>query len=336
MPRKPSKGIMSEEQKAKIRAKIIASNNAKRKEQGLPELTVAGVPKRTKEIELVKMRDQKFDPDLFVPFVTGKPIDKLFTNVGGVPKACNFIVVGDPGVGKSTVTLDILSDLSEIENCKCLFVSAEMTRIDLYEYVQRYPKFGNVDILFLNEYDDDNPKLVIEELFKVGYDVILIDSFAEVQSSVREVNQMTSNGSEKWIIDLMVNHNLGENDANKNTTFLCIQQVTKGGTFVGSNKLKHNTTGMMEIRFDEDLSGTAYIFFSKNRRGPVNKKMYFNLKSRDHVEYDGNRFDNDESSREIVENEMKSIRDEESTFDQIVLGDNKYDEDLNKETIERS
>ena len=75
------------------------------------------------------------------------------------------------------------------------------------------PKFGNVDILFLGEYLDDNPKTVIEEALKVGYDVVLIDSFAEVQEAIKETNRMTTSGSEKFLIDMMIRHNLAGNDS---------------------------------------------------------------------------------------------------------------------------
>ena len=166
MAKQESKGVMSEEAKAKIAASVRAAAAKKREEQGLAPLDSTGIPMRNKELEIVKMKDQDFDPDLFIPMATGKVVDSLFTNDGGVPKATNYMVVGDPGVGKSTVTMDIVADLNE-QGYKCLFISAEMTRIDLYQYVQRYPKFGDIDILFLGEYIDDNPKYVIEELLEI-------------------------------------------------------------------------------------------------------------------------------------------------------------------------
>jgi predicted ATP-dependent serine protease len=271
---------MSPEARAKIAESVRASAARKRLEAGIPNPQDI---KRTKPIELVRMKNQEFRDDLFIPMPTGKHIDGLFTPQGGIPKATNYMVVGDPGVGKSTVTLDILSDL-EAKGFRVLFISAEMTRIDLFGYVKRYPKFGNVETLFLGEYLDDNPKLILEESLKPGYDIILIDSFAEVQDSIRASHTMTSNATEKFIIDTMLRHNLGENDANKNTTFLVIQQVTKGGVFVGSQKLKHNTTGMLEIRFDKDFGG-AFLMFTKNRRGESYEKLYFSLQSTGDVSY---------------------------------------------------
>jgi DNA repair protein RadA/Sms len=261
---------------------------------------------------------------------TGKPVDKLFTEDGGFPRATNYMIVGDPGVGKSTVTLDMLSDLAEGGN-KVLFISAEMTRIDLFGYVQRYPKFGNVDILFLGEYLDDNPKTVIEEALQFGYDVVLIDSFAEVQEAIKETNRMTTSGSEKFLIDMMIGHNLANNESKTHTAFLVIQQVTKGGVFVGSNKLKHNTTGMLEIRFD-DNGQAAYLMFTKNRRGSVNRKMYFSLKESGDVQYDDRRFHIDEGARDIFQQERAQIDSDDDSFNKMFgIGNPVPEEELNEE-----
>lgn len=229
------------------------------------------------------MSDLEFDPFLFVTMKTGKAIDDLLSADGGFPRSTNFMLVGDPGVGKSTVSMDILSDLKS-NGYSVLFISGEMDRVDLYGYVKRYPKFGNLDILFLGEYVDSNPREVIESMLNRGYDVVLIDSFVEVQDTVKEALGITSNSAEKWLIDVMRKHNAGNNDVGVYTSFLCIQQVTKEGVFVGSNKLKHNTTGMMELRFSDD--GRRYAMFTKNRRGNVNIKLYYDLASTGDVRYE--------------------------------------------------
>jgi hypothetical protein len=36
----------------------------------------SGEPTRTRPLELVRMKDQQFDPILFEPMATGKPVDK--------------------------------------------------------------------------------------------------------------------------------------------------------------------------------------------------------------------------------------------------------------------
>ena len=225
---------------------------------------------------LTQISNVKYEKGLFEAHKTNTPLDGLFSIDGGVPKATNWMVVGDPGVGKSTVTLDIIANAKKTGS-KVLFISAEMNQVDLYLYVKRYPKFGELDIFFPQEIEDnEDPKQVLEEILNEGYDIVLIDSFVELQETIRESGRMTRNSSEKYLLDLMYKHNLGANDAKCFTSFLNIQQVNKGGTFVGSNKLKHMTTGMMEIRFvDERNQDERYVTFTKNRRGHVGKQMYF-------------------------------------------------------------
>ena len=247
---------------------------------------------------------------------TGKAVDKLISNAGGIPRATNYIVIGDPGVGKSTVCLDIISDVKSNKQ-KVLFISGEMSRVDMYQYMQRYPKFGNIDILFLGEYADENCKLVVEDVLSRGYDVVLGDSFVEIQDAVKETAEMTTGAAEKWLIDLMIKHNLGENKTGAYTSFLMIQQVTKGGNFVGSNKLKHNTTGMLEIRFTEEGSQERYLMFTKNRRGDVYKKLYFSLAAEGDVEYNSDRFMQEEDNRKRLDAEMEELKKDASAWDKI-------------------
>lgn len=251
----------------------------------------------------VKMKDLRFDPNLFLSMKTGKIIDVILSAEGGFPKSTNFILVGDPGVGKSTVSMDILSDL-KIMGYSALFISAEMDRVDLYRYVERYPKFGELDILFLGEHIDENPKVVIETELKKGYDIVLIDSFAEVQDTVKEACKMKGNSAEKWLIDLMRNNNSGANEKGLYTSFLCIQQVTKDGVFLGTNKIKHNTSGMLELRFEKD--GRRYAMFTKNRRGgQENKKLYYDLSCTGDVKYLIEEPEIEEAARNLIEHEKK-------------------------------
>jgi len=267
---------------------------------------------------LTQISNVKYAKGLFDAHKTNTPLDGLFSIDGGVPKATNWMVVGDPGVGKSTVTLDIIANAKK-SGSKVLFISAEMNQVDLYLYVQRYPKFGELDIFFPQDIaDDEDPRKVLNSILDEGYDLVLIDSFVELQETIREHAKMTRNGSEKWLLDMMYKQNLGQNKGKKFTSFLNIQQVNKGGTFVGSNKLKHMTTGMMEIRFvDERTQDERYVVFSKNRRGHVGKQMFFDLSAAGDVTYDTERFKKAESLKQLKKKEKELVKKDGLEFDKL-------------------
>lgn len=52
--------------------------------------------------EIVKMRDVRFEPGLFVNFSSGTVLDNLLCSYQGLPKGVNYMIIGDPGVGKTT------------------------------------------------------------------------------------------------------------------------------------------------------------------------------------------------------------------------------------------
>ena len=81
---------------------------------------------------IVKMKDVKFDSNLFVYYMSGTILDRLLCSYYGLPKGVNYMIIGDPGVGKTTIILDMISNIQQLNpSIKILFISAEMNEIDL-------------------------------------------------------------------------------------------------------------------------------------------------------------------------------------------------------------
>ena len=235
-------------------------------------------------IKLIKMQDVQFNDDLFVPMKTKTIVDSILSTEGGIFPGTNTVIIGDPGVGKSTVLLDWIANMQN-QGKKVLFISGEMNEIDLYGYVKRFPKFGKLPIMFMGDYSNC-PKQAVEQVLDTGYDVVLIDSWAEVTAMVKDQMGWARNKVESWMLDLLEKNNKAENQANKNTAFICIQQMTKQGEFAGSNRIKHMTTAMAALRFDgRGRDAERYIEFSKNRRGGVGEKIFFSLNRGGRVDY---------------------------------------------------
>ena len=92
----------------------------------------------TVNVKLKEMQNIKFNDDLFIPMKTKTIVDSILSTEGGIFPGTNTVVIGDPGVGKSTVLLDWLADIHK-QGKKVLFISGEMNEIDMYGYVSRYP-----------------------------------------------------------------------------------------------------------------------------------------------------------------------------------------------------
>jgi predicted ATP-dependent serine protease len=272
--------------------------------------------------DVVKMKDIQFEKGLFENWMTGKIMDELLCSYKGLPKGVNYMVIGDPGVGKTTIILDLLSDLSMYNSAKVLFVSAEMNEIDLAIYVQRFPKFQNLDILFVEGEFEQEPHSckTLERLTAIldqGWDVVAIDSFYELQGIIKEEENITLKKAESMLLSLMKQQSKGGNSKSINTTFLTIQQVTKSGAFVGSNRLKHSITAMMELRLEnpKNIYSDRYAVFTKHRRGDVGVRLYYDLGSTGDVFYNEERYRNDQQIRRLQSNAANSIRNLADQFD---------------------
>ena len=234
---------------------------------------VTHVPSIINFDNIVRLKDLNIDSKMLETMKSGLPIDVLLSTEGGIPCASNYMMIGDPGVGKTTVLLDILASIQN-KGRKCLFISGEMGRKQMFKYTERFKQFGIVKTLFTQDYIEHNTKDVIEQALNIGWDLVLIDSAAEIIESVRDDNGWDRKMAESWLVDNCVKNNKGENIENKFTSFLLIQQVTKSGVFSGSNKLKHLMDAMMEMRREDD---STYMNFTKNRNGLVDVKVYFQL-----------------------------------------------------------
>lgn len=272
--------------------------------------------------DIIRMRELHFSSSLFENYNTGTVLDKLLCSYSGLPKGVNYMIIGDPGVGKTTIILDMLANIQRCQpNCRILFVSAEMNEIDLAIYVQRFPKFGDLDILFVESDLDVNSHnwTTITNVLERGWDIVAIDSFYELQGIIKEEENLTMKKTESMLLSVIKQHNKAMNQRKVNTTFLTIQQVTKSGAFIGTNRLKHAITAMMELRLDnaKNIYSDRYVTFSKHRRGDVGVKLYYNLSATGDVSFDEERYERDMELRKLQSNVSTQIRDFASQFDKL-------------------
>jgi predicted ATP-dependent serine protease len=285
------------------------------------------------EPTIVNVEDMEF-PN-FGLFKSGKKIDDLFSDHeegGGLYGGTVNIVIGESGVGKSTVMLDLLASIvDQNPEAKILYISSEMTRNDIMFYYRKTPAIGKVPTLLLMDYVKNGQLAqVLEKSFNGDHDIILLDSYQDVLVKLKEVHGWKSTKAESWLTNMMID--AAEKCGN---AVLAIQHMTKGGQYVGSTYLKHATTAMLEIRFD--ISGQRYIEFSKNRRGGsgTGKRLYYRLDETGAVVYDVSRFAETEEMRNFENIETLRQQDLTDRFNSIFLGGARLsDEDSVEEEID--
>lgn len=121
------------------------------------------------------------------------------------------------------------------------------------------------------------------------------------------------------LISIVKQHNKADNARKVNTTFLTIQQVTKTGAFVGSNRLKHMITAMMELRLEnaKNIYSKRFIVFSKHRRGEVGIKLYYDLSTTGNVHFDVESYQKDMRIKQAQSQISEKIRAFAHQFDNL-------------------
>lgn len=226
------------------------------------------------EVKLFRGSELHFNESLFQPLKTETELDVILSTEGGLMPGISMMIAGGPGSGKSTIVMDMLSKFT-LQGMKCLLIQGEMDQIGHYKYCRRIPSFNCIQTLFLKDHMD-NVKETLEYVFNLGYDVIAIDSIAEVLDMYKDQNGGTSKQAESWFLKLQDDTKKGINKKGYYTSFINIQQVTKSDDFAGSNRLKHMMEAFCKVERSKDGLERS-LFFEKNRDCDKDLKVYFSI-----------------------------------------------------------
>ena len=190
---------------------------------------------------------------------------------GGLVKGSLVLVGGEPGIGKSTLILQ-LCDKVKGEG-KVLYVSGEESAEQIKLRADRL-NIKNDDILFLGEPDIDiidqnieelNPKLVIIDSMQTMYS----EDISSAPGSVSQVREITSR-----IMKICKSRKI---------TTIIIGHVTKDGNIAGPRVLEHMVDTVLYIEGERYFS-YRMIRGVKNRFGSTNEVGMFEMQEKGMVE----------------------------------------------------
>ena len=237
--------------------------------------------------ELVADADSGSRPDLVFD---GKPLpidevpategERVATGVaeidrvlgGGIVAGSAILIGGEPGIGKSTLMLQVMKNLAA-DGQKVLYISGEESATQIKLRANRIDARAK-DLLLLVEVSLEK---ILDQIKKIGPAVVVIDSIQTVYSG----DLMSAPGSVGQVREASSRLIL---EAKKSAipVFL-IGHVTKDGSIAGPKVLEHMVDTVLYFEGD---SGHAYriIRSIKNRFGPTNEIGVFEMRDRGLIE----------------------------------------------------
>jgi len=181
-------------------------------------------------------------------------VDKVLG--GGVTSGSVILLGGDPGVGKSTLALQLASNLGQ----EVLYMSAEESANQVADRLQRLSK-NEQRLQFLNE---DHLETILATIIQEKPQLTIIDSIQtvyteEVQGSAGSLNQVKACTAK--LVSLA---------KSENSSIVLIGQVTKEGLLSGPKSIEHLVDAVLYLEGDQ-YKQYRLLRSTKNRFGPTDE-----------------------------------------------------------------
>jgi DNA repair protein RadA/Sms len=182
---------------------------------------------------------------------------------GGIVPQSLILLGGEPGIGKSTLVLQIAGAL---KNQKIFYVSGEESAEQVKTRFDRL-KISSVEWKFLGE---TNISVIAQKLEEHRPDLVVIDSIqtmfsSELESEAGSVNQVRTCTAQ-----------LREIAQRIKATIFIIGHVTKGGTMAGPRTLEHLVDVILFLEGDPSHH-YRFLRALKNRFGSTNEVGVFDM-----------------------------------------------------------
>ncbi|MFT4148082.1 MAG: DNA repair protein RadA [Micrococcaceae bacterium] len=184
---------------------------------------------------------------------------------GGLVPGSVVLMAGEPGIGKSTLILDVAAKVAQ-SGLKALYISAEESESQVTLRAQRIGALA--DELFLVSETDLGT--VLGHIEDVEPELLVIDSIQTLSST--EVDGVAGGTSQvKEVAGAIIN-----TAKKQNITTLIVGHVTKDGTIAGPRTLEHLVD--VVCQFEGDRHSTLRMVRAvKNRYGPTDEVGCFDL-----------------------------------------------------------
>jgi DNA repair protein RadA/Sms len=202
-------------------------------------------------------------------FATGIPdVDQVLG--GGIVAGSLILLGGDPGVGKSTLALEVAG----LAKGKTLYVSGEESlhqlkiRADRLTFLDK-PHKGDDAILAIAE---TNIESILNAIAEVNPDIVIIDSIQTMYTDA--ANGVAGSVSQVSAVTQMIMRVAKE----RHISFIIVGHVTKEGYLAGPKTLEHMVDAVLYLE-GERFASFRILRSVKNRFGTTNEVAVFEMSS---------------------------------------------------------
>ena len=234
-----------------VEEKVTASGNQK------------AVLASVKEVEIISLNDVETEHEERICTKIGE-LDRVLG--GGIVPGSLILVGGDPGIGKSTLLLQVCRALGEDQK-KILYISGEESLRQIKLRAKRMGEFSET-VLLLSETNLETIRGVLESRRP---EIVIIDSIQTMYSeSVGSAPGSVSQVRESTNVFMQLAKGLG-------ISIFIVGHVTKEGTVAGPRVLEHMVDTVLYFEGDRHAS-YRILRGVKNRFGSTNEIGVFEMR----------------------------------------------------------
>ncbi len=235
-----------------------------------PVSAVKRSPKSLKSVTSYSLSD--IYPDNEIRYKTGmKELDRVLG--GGIVKGSLVLLSGDPGIGKSTILLQICSFLGKKH--KILYVSGEESYSQIKLRADRL-KVSTENLFILCETD---VQAICEHIKSTEPDIVIVDS-------IQTMNFTELNSSPGCVTQVRESSNMFMRTAKGlSIPIIMVGHVNKDGNIAGPKVLEHIVDAVLYFEGERNLS-FRILRAVKNRFGSTNEIGVFEMMDRGLCEVD--------------------------------------------------
>jgi len=226
----------------------VASANISKGGRSLQASKISEVAKKSADVKRISSQDSQLDTVLGGGFVPGSVL----------------LLAGQPGIGKSTILMQIAGAVST--KVSVLYISGEESAHQVASRATRLKAVNDDLKLASSTSADDIAKTILED----GYDVVIVDSIQTlnveaIASAAGTVSQITNS-----------TQLLTKAAKQSNTVLILVGHVTKEGSIAGPKVLEHSVDTVLQFEGDR-YGGFKVLRSVKNRYGSTNEAAIYEM-----------------------------------------------------------